>query len=249
MIPSELRKKAREALAGNWGKGACIILAYLLITFLISLVIGFFEDNSAISLILNIVEIVISVPLSFGLTIIFLKLKRNEETKSFSFLSEGFSRFSKAWGVCLQIFVKMILPIICIIFGLLLMILLFIMTAKSWFFAILGVALYIACIVYAISRGLLYSLAYYIAYDNPNLTAKECVLKSEQLMTGNRGNLFLLELSFIGWMILSAFTLGIGYIWLMPYIQVSIACLYDALNSNETETEKVEEADEVKIEE
>lgn len=234
MIPSELRKKAREALSGNWGKGACITLAFLLITFVINFIIGLFEDNSAISLILNIAELVISIPLSFGLTISFLNLKRNKDTKAFGFLSEGFSRFQKAWGVCFQIIAKMILPIICVIFGLFLMILLMVMSAKSWFFAIVGVALYIACLVYAISRGLLYSLAYFIAYDNPNLSSKECVLKSEELMTGNRGNYFLLELSFIGWIILGIFTLGIGYIWIIPYMQVALSCFYDEISSSES---------------
>lgn len=232
MIPSELRKKAREALSGNWGKGVCITLAYLLITFIISFIMGLFEDNSAISFVLSIAEIVISIPLSFGLVISFLNLKRNEDTSAFAFLKNGFSRFSKAWGVCFQTISKMILPIICVIFGLFLMILLFVMSAKSWFFAIIGVALYIACLVYAVSRGLLYSLAYFIAYDNPDLSAKECVLKSEELMTGNRGNLFLLELSFIGWMILGIFTLGIGYIWLIPYMQVALSCFYDELNTS-----------------
>lgn len=230
MIPSELRKKARESLSGKWGKGACIILAYLLINFLISFVIGLFKNNSAISTILSIAEIVISVPISFGLIISFLKLKRDEDTSAFAFLENGFSRFSKAWGIAFQTIIRMILPIVCVILSVLLMVLLFFMSSKSWLFVILGVAIYIASIVYAVSRGLLYSLAYFIAYDNPNLSSKECVLKSEELMTGNRGNLFLLELSFIGWMILGAFTFGIAYIWLIPYMQVAISCFYDELN-------------------
>lgn len=230
MIPSELRKKAREALAGKWGKGACIILAYLLINFLIAFIMGLFENNSAISTILSIAEIIISVPLSFGLIISFLKLKRDEDTSSFAFLENGFSRFSKAWGICFHTILKMILPIICIILAIILMTILLIMGSKTPALAILGIVLYISCIVYAVSRGLLYSLAYFIAYDNPNLSSKECVLKSEELMTGNRGNLFLLELSFIGWMILGAFTLGIAYIWIVPYMQVAISCFYDELN-------------------
>ncbi len=247
MIPSELRKKAREALKGNWGKGACITLAYLLITFLISFVLNIFKNNQSIYSILSIAELIITLPLSFGLVISFLKLKRAEETKSFDFCSEGFSRFSRAWSIFFQIIVKMILPIICVIFALLLMMLLIFMSAKSLVFAIIGVALYIACIIYAVSRGLLYSLAYYIAYDNPSLSAKECVLKSESLMTGNRGNLFLLELSFIGWAILAAMTLGIGYIWLIPYLQVSIACFYEEINP--IEAKKVDGKAEIETEE
>ena len=40
-------------------------------------------------------------------------------------------------------------------------------------------------------------------------------------MTGNRWKLFCLEFSFIGWAILATLTLGIGFLWLIPYIQVA----------------------------
>ena len=64
-------------------------------------------------------------------------------------------------------------------------------------------------------------------------------------MRGNRGNLFLLELSFIGWIFLGFLTLGIGLIWVVPYLQVTVACFYDELtksNVKEVEgTAKVEE--------
>ena len=231
MIPSELRKKAREVLHGNWGKGVCITLAYLLINVFISCVLYLFRNNNTAYSILNIVQLIITLPLSFGFLICFLKFKRSEETGAFSFCSEGFSRFARAWSVFFHVLIKMILPIICLIFTILLMSLLIVISFKSWIFAVIGVALYIACIVYVVSRALLYALAYYIAYDEPTLSAKECVLKSEKLMTGNRGNLFLLELSFIGWAILAAIPFGIGYIWLIPYIQVSLACFYDKINS------------------
>lgn len=231
MIPSELRKKAREVLHGNWGKGVLITLAYLLIAIIISCVLYLFKSNNAAYSILNIAELIITLPLSFGFVICFLKLSRSEQTSAFSFVTEGFSRFSRAWGIFFHILIKMILPIVCLIFTILLMSLLILMSFKSLVFAIIGVALYIACIVYVVSRALLYALSYYIAYDEPSLSTKECVLKSEKLMYGNRGNLFLLELSFIGWAILATIPLCIGYIWLIPYIQVSLACFYDKINS------------------
>ncbi len=236
MIPSEIRKDARESLQGNWGKAACITIAYSIVIFIIGVIMGLFRNNNIIYTLLYAVQIIITVPMSFGLLISFLKLKRHEDTKAFGYLSEGFSRFSKSWEVFVQILIKMIIPIICIIFTYVLIAVLLISSVKSWVFTIIGVSLYIACIVYVVSRGLLYSLAYYIAYDNTDLTAKECVAKSEALMTGNRSNLFLLQLSFIGWIFLSTFTLGIGFIWLLPYIQVATACFYTRLINKETET-------------
>ena len=48
-------------------------------------------------------------------------------------------------------------------------------------------------------------------------------------MSGHRGDLFLLELSFIGWAILAVFTLGIGCLWLLPYMQVAKVCFYEEI--------------------
>ena len=51
-------------------------------------------------------------------------------------------------------------------------------------------------------------------------------------MTGNRAKLFWLQLSFIGWAILSVFTLGIGYLWLAPYMQMATIAFYKHLEGN-----------------
>ncbi len=83
--------------------------------------------------------------------------------------------------------------------------------------------------IWATVKGLLYALTYYIAYDNPEMSAKDAVQRSEDLMKGNRGKLFVLQLSFIGWGILACITLGIGMFWLLPYMMVTLVCFYEAL--------------------
>ena len=236
MPPSELRKEAREALAGKWGKGVCIILAYLLITFILGIVEGIFKQGSFLNFIVSIAVAIISIPLGFGLIVSFMKLKRGENTSAFDFLEDGFKNFAKAWKIQLWTLLKLLLPIICLIVLIVLMFSVFITTAISGenfnvAFAIVIAVLYIACIVYIIARSLLYVLAQYIAIDNPSLTAKECVLKSQEMMTGNRGNIFLLELSFIGWALLAVLTFGIGYLWLLPYMQIAFVCFYDRLKN------------------
>lgn len=55
---------------------------------------------------------------------------------------------------------------------------------------------------------------------------RECLKESERLMMGNKGNLFMLNLSFFGWMLLSAFTFGILNIWLTPYMEMSEVIFY-----------------------
>ena len=61
-----------------------------------------------------------------------------------------------------------------------------------------------------------YSMAFYIMDDNPSIDIMEAIRQSKSMMQGNKGRLFCLHLSFIGWAILSLFTCGIGFLWLSP---------------------------------
>ena len=63
-----------------------------------------------------------------------------------------------------------------------------------------------------------YMLAEYIALNNPEMSANECITESRRLMNGHKMRMFLLDLSFFGWAILSVFTFGIGSLFLTPYI-------------------------------
>lgn len=74
-----------------------------------------------------------------------------------------------------------------------------------------------------------YSMAFYILNDNPQMPAKEALEESKKMMNGFKGKLFLLHLSFIGWFFLCLLTLGIGFLWLMPYIQTAQAHFYQNL--------------------
>lgn len=245
MTASEIRKEAREVLKGKWGKAICILLAYVLITFAVGFVEGLVGEGSFIYTIIDLAFLVISVPISFGLVISFIKLKRGEDVKAFGFIKDGFSRFSKSWGIAWHTFVRLLLPIVCLVLTIILMTVLVLLGSDSAIITILGIALYIATLIYVVSRSFLYILAYYIGYDKPELSSKECVKKSEELMKGNRGNYFLLQLSFIGWAILAVLSLCIGMLWLTPYIAIAEVCFYDRIVK--PEVKKIDE--EVKIEE
>lgn len=71
-----------------------------------------------------------------------------------------------------------------------------------------------------------YAMTDYILAENPEMSASEAISMSKQMMEGNRCRLFCLEFSFIGWAILSAFTFGIGDLWLTPYRQAATAAFY-----------------------
>ena len=95
-----------------------------------------------------------------------------------------------------------------------------------------GIALLVISIA-MIPKSMLYSLNQYMLFDNPNKTALEIVEGSEQLMRGNRLKLFGLQLSFIGWALLSVLTFGIGYFFLLPYMQFAIIIFYENLAGKE----------------
>lgn len=71
-----------------------------------------------------------------------------------------------------------------------------------------------------------YAMAPYILAENPDMTASEAINASKELMDGNKADLFILELSFIGWQILNVFTLGIGSFWLTPYMNAAYTAFY-----------------------
>ncbi len=81
-------------------------------------------------------------------------------------------------------------------------------------------------IIPGIIAGFSYSMAPYILYENPGMRPYDALRASKDLMKGNKWRLFCLEFSFIGWAILCAFTLGIGYLWLRPYEEAASASFY-----------------------
>lgn len=250
MVSSSLRASAREALKGKWGKAALLTLCYSVIMFVASWLLNL------VPVVGPIVEFVISLPISFGLLVSFMKLKRDEDVTYTEFLSIGFSNFAKVWGVFGNMILKMIIPVVLVIVFLVVFIIgiggtgvsLLHNYGNSYYgavssgfggLAMIGLIGYFASIIYAIVKGYLYSLSYYILYDNPDKSGKEIVESSESMMRGNRWSFFWLGLTFIGWAILSVFTLYIGLLWLMPYIMVTFVCFYETLaGQNENKTEE-----------
>ena len=241
MSISKIRENARVALTGKWGKGACIVLAYLAVSFAAGFIIGLAGgEETALGSILDLAYSIIQVPIMFGLSFALIKLKRNEEVKAFDFLNLGFSNFARAWKIGLREVLKILPPIVLMLVSIFVMGMgrgiMYSMEETSAasailpsLFALLGLALIIISTVWMIVRSLSYSLTTYIAYDNPDMHSLDVVNESARMMKGNRLKIFLLSLSFIGWIILAAFTLGIGYLWLLPYMEIATICFYEHL--------------------
>ena len=91
--------------------------------------------------------------------------------------------------------------------------------------------------VWLFVKSFTYALSNLLAIDNPNMSALECVNRSKELMDGNKGRLFCLEISFIGWALLAGILAAIPVVGivstfavsliLVPYMQVAIIVFYE----------------------
>ncbi len=72
-----------------------------------------------------------------------------------------------------------------------------------------------------------YSMAYYVKADHPDYNWKACVDESRRLMNGHKWEKFVQDLSFIGWTIVGSLCLGVGTLWVTPYVYATEAQFYD----------------------
>ena len=140
-------------------------------------------------------------PLEFGFMLCFLRLVRGEDSSEM--VGDQFNVFNK-YGRYLGTSLLMTLYILlwCLLF-----------------------------IIPGIIMGYAYAMTPYITNDRPDLDASDCIHESRMMMKGYKWKLFCMDLSFIGWAILCIFTLGIGFLWLQPYIEASHAKFYEELKA------------------
>jgi len=87
-------------------------------------------------------------------------------------------------------------------------------------------------VIPGIIKSYSYSMSYYIMADNPEISANLAITKSREIMDGFKWRLFCLDFSFIGWLLLSALTFGIGYIFLAPYMEAAHTVFYEEIKGN-----------------
>lgn len=86
-------------------------------------------------------------------------------------------------------------------------------------------------IVPGIMAAIRYSMSYYLLAENPEMEAMEALRKSSELMNGHKWEFFKFCLSFLGWAALCLITMGIGFLVLVPYFQMSKLYFYRSLTS------------------
>jgi uncharacterized membrane protein len=91
----------------------------------------------------------------------------------------------------------------------------------------IGLSLLGVCAAVYLARRL--SLVYYILLDDDEVTPVGALSRSAELMDGNVWRLFVLYLSFLGYMLLGTLTLGIGMLWIVPYQAQTMTQFYLAV--------------------
>ena len=90
-------------------------------------------------------------------------------------------------------------------------------------------------IIPGIVKGYAYSMVPYILADNPNIGARRAIELSNNMTQGHKFDMFVLDLSFIGWYLLGALAFGIGVFFVAPYEDATKGELYLALRQNAIE--------------
>lgn len=89
-------------------------------------------------------------------------------------------------------------------------------------------------IIPGIVKSYSYAMAFYISKDKPELSAEECIHESRIMMAGHKGKLFLLDLSYIGWLLLCILTCGILSLWVKPKMSAAHALFYEDLKASQS---------------
>jgi uncharacterized membrane protein len=101
-------------------------------------------------------------------------------------------------------------------------------------YLIMGLFIFLWSLLFVIPgiiKAIAYSQVGFILAENPELEYQEALKRSEDMMRGHKWRYFELQLSFIGWYLLSILTFGIGFIFLAPYLSMTQAAFYDDLKA------------------
>lgn len=99
-------------------------------------------------------------------------------------------------------------------------------------------------VIPGIVKGYSYSLAMYIKSENPQISASQAIELSKKMTNGRKMDLFVLDLSYIGWFLLSGITFNIlGILYVLPYYQAAKAFAYEEIKEEALANQIVSEAE------
>ena len=230
---SELKNAAKDSLTGKYGSSILIIFLSGLISFAAAFFISQLSvmtelsiygisgqsNISVVSVIFFLISLVTSIVLGLlelGVNLFFLNIACGQ-TASISNLFYGFrTQSNKALAVSAAI---VLLNNVCLTPYQEFMIQYLNTLQEKWLAAML-VSAVIGMIIY-VPLSLSLSQSFYLLLDFPDRKARDILKLSMRLMKGQKRRLFYIQASFIPLMLLCVLTLGIGFLWLYPYMQMT----------------------------
>ena len=200
---SLIRQETLAAMRGKWLNGAAVLVIYVLLMMILSVVmrvdLGDFQISQFILVQVTsmLVAVVVGYPLQLGFYKTFLTAMRTNSKPRVKELFSGLTRrYHKS-----AMGTILLMQIYTVLWTLLL-------------------------IVPGIIKSIEYAMTPFIVADEPELGCNEAIEKSMRLMEGHRWQLFKMWLGMIGWLLLGAITLGLAYLWIIPYYQAVFAKFY-----------------------
>ncbi len=86
-------------------------------------------------------------------------------------------------------------------------------------------------VIPGIVKSYAYSMSFFLKVDHPEYDWKTCLDESRKMMNGHKMDLFIQDLSFIGWMIVGSLCFGVGTLWVSAYMQAARAQFYENLKN------------------
>ncbi len=256
----EMKREALHSLKGKWGLGVGSTVLYFILSYVVSMaamlilfipgIIIFFlfvslagsveEETMSIGVavtfgIFYCIMIILSNAsygiTSYGYTNVFLQISKREDARV-DYLFEGFRGFKRMiktmWAMlAILLYTGTWIPIL--LTGLFI----FLGEEGNTSFTIAFFVLLAISIVGMIVMYFSYALTYYVMIENPEYSVSQAMKESKSLMKGHKLDLFLLWLSFIGWALLAILTLGIGFLWVSPYMSTTTAHFYRYISKGE----------------
>ncbi|EGT3616848.1 DUF975 family protein [Clostridium perfringens] len=246
MTRREIKSLAKDKLKGRWTNFVLLTLIIAAIELIVSFLINRIDSLSIFS-ILNICNYVLLAPALSAAGIIYtIKFVDSDEKLS---MKEALPT-KKIWVNFIKIMLAtamFVLPAILVIFGAQIVSILTSTVSQiiayspsmfidsdviTTFTGIIVIAMIISVVYCTIISLFLFPLSY-VMTEEQELGVWEGVGKSFRIMKGHKWELFVLGLSFIGWGILAVLTLGIGMLWLMPYMHTTMRIYYLSISDRE----------------
>lgn len=225
---AELKRLAREKLVGHWGLviGATLLLnliefAVLIPFYFLFLISGGGYVQFGTYLAATLIVSIVAVIMQCGISRMQIGFARNQETGIGMMFGE-FTRRPDRYivGILLMLGIELacILPgILCCVVG---------VAADLVAASVIGAVLYLAGTVLMFIFAFRFSLVFFLLIDHPQMGAVMAFRESARLMDGNKGHMFYIYLSYIGWGILGMLSCGLGILWISPYMNQTLVSFY-----------------------